>query len=338
MLTVILMVILFVFLIFPHELGHFIAAKAFGVQVNEFAFGMGPKIFSRQGKETLYSIRAVPIGGYCAMEGEDTEEAGDNPRAFNNKKWWQKIIILLAGASMNIFIAFVALCIVAGVGGVITSTLGNVTEGGPAYEAGILAGDKIVAVDEVETDSWADIVTVLDERMSDGSTVDITVLRNNERLTFSVIPEQSESGDYKIGIEASIDHNPGMAIKNGAIATKDLIGALFSTLRDLFKSGDVMENVSGPIGMVQVVSETSSMGGLYFVYLVAIISLNLAIFNLLPFPALDGGRIIFVIIRMITGKAISDTVEGRVHAVGMVLLIIFAIFIAGNDILKLIGR
>lgn len=337
MLTVLLMILLFVFLIFPHELGHFIAAKAFGVQVNEFAFGMGPKLISKQGKETLYSIRAIPIGGYCAMEGEDTEEAGDNPRAFNNKKWWQKIIILLAGAAMNVFIAFLALTIIAGIGGVITNTLSKVPEGGPAYEAGLLPGDTIVKVDEVTTDTWADVVNTLDERMADGSTVAITVERDGAEQTFEVIPRQNENGDYKIGIEASIERAPGPAIKNGFIATKNLIGALFGALGDIFSSGNVMEQVSGPIGMVEVVSETSSQGGLYFVYLVAVISLNLALFNLLPLPALDGGRIIFVIIRLITGRAISDTVEGRVHAVGMVFLIVFAIVVAGNDILKLIG-
>ena len=336
MVTLLLMVILFVFLIFPHELGHFIAAKAFGVQVNEFAFGMGPKLVSKQGKETLYSIRAVPFGGFCAMEGEDTEESNDNPRAFNNKKWWQKIIILLAGAAMNVFIAFVALSIVAGVGGVITNTLNSVTENGPAYEAGIMAGDKIIEIEGHSTESWAQVINALDQELRDGSDIAVTVDRKGEIKTFNVKPVRNDDGTYRVGIEAYVDHNPLLAIKNGAALTKDLTKALFSTFKDMFKSGEVMEQVSGPIGIVQVVNETSSMGWLYFVYLVAVISLNLAVFNLLPFPALDGGRIIFVIIRLITGKAITDSIESKVHAVGMVLLIAFAIFIAGNDIIKLI--
>ncbi len=336
--TILLLVVLFVFLIFPHELGHFIAAKSFGVQVNEFAFGMGPAIFKKQGKETLYSIRAIPLGGYCAMEGEDTEEAGDNPRAFNNKKWWQKIIILLAGAAMNVFIAFLALSIVAGVGGVITNTLNSVVEGGPAHKAGIIAGDTIIEINGEATDSWSDVVTLLDREMGDGSNLIVTVDRKGNIESFQVTPELNDAGEYKIGIEASVKHNPITALKNGAIATKELIGVLFSSLKELFRSENVMEQVSGPIGMAQVVSETSSFGWMYFVYLVAVISLNLAIFNLLPLPALDGGRIIFVIIRLITGKAISDSVEGKVHAIGMVMLIVFAIVVAGNDILKLIGR
>ena len=338
MLTVILMLVLFVFLIFPHELGHFIAAKAFNVQVNEFAFGMGPTLLKKQGKETLYSIRAVPIGGYCAMEGEDTEDVGDNPRAFNNKKWWQKIIILLAGAAMNVFIAFLALSIVAGVGGSITTKLAGVTDGGPAYNAGIRAGDTIVQVAGEDTDSWYEVVTALDNNMKDGSPLDVTVQRKGERTTYSVVPELNENNEYKIGIEAGITHSPLLAIKNGAISTKELMGALLSTLKELVHSENVMGEVSGPIGMAQVVSETSSYGALYFVYLVAVISLNLAIFNLLPLPALDGGRIIFVIIRLITGKAISDSVEAKVHAIGLAVLLAFAVFVAGNDILKLMGN
>lgn len=337
MLTVILMVVLFVFLIFPHELGHFIAAKACNVKVNEFAFGMGPAIFKKQGKETIYSIRAIPLGGYCAMEGEDTEDSGDDPRAFNNKKWWQKIIILLAGAGMNILIAIIGMTLVAGIGGVITNTLESVTEGGPAYEAGIQAGDKVVAIEDVRTDSWYDVVDNLDREMVDGGPIRVTVKRGGEETTYTVTPQKGDDGNYKIGIEAKLDHNPALAVKNGVVSTFELTKALFGSLKELFKSKDALDQVSGPIGMAQIVSETSSYGGLFFVYLVAVISLNLAIFNLLPLPALDGGRIIFVFIRLITGKTISDSMEGKVHAVGMALLIALAVIIAGNDIFKLLG-
>ena len=338
MLTVILMVVLFVFLIFPHELGHFIAAKACGVKVNEFAFGMGPAIFKKQGKETLYSIRAVPLGGYCAMEGEDTEEAGDDPRAFNNKKWWQKIIILVAGAAMNVFIAFLALTILAAVGGVITNTLAEVTEGSPAQLAGIMAGDKVVAVGETETDSWYDVIESLDAYLEDGKDVEITVERGGKREVFSMTPTKDENGNYKVGIVAKISHNPAIAVVSGAQSTGSLFKALVNAFMEMFKSKDVLEQVTGPIGMAQVVSETTSYGGLYFLYLLAIISLNLAIFNLLPFPALDGGRIIFVFIRLVTGKAISDKAEATVHAIGMGILVIFAVLVAGSDVLKLLNK
>lgn len=338
MLTVILMLILFVFLIFPHELGHFIAAKACGVKVNEFAFGMGPAIFKRQGKETLYSIRAIPVGGYCAMEGDDTEESGDDPRAFNNKKWWQKIIILIAGAAMNVFIAFLALTILAAAGGVITNTLEAVTEGSPAELAGIRAGDTVVMVGEEETNSWYDVVNALDAQLEEGKPVAITVKRDGNREVYSMVPTVDENGKYRVGIVAKLSHSPGIAIKSGAESTVSLFKALVGAFMELFKSKDMLEQVSGPIGMAQVVSETTSYGGMYFLYLLAVISLNLAIFNLLPFPALDGGRIIFVFIRLITGKAISDSIESKVHAVGMIILILFAMVVAGSDVLKLINR
>ena len=333
--TILLMVVLFVLLIFPHELGHFIAARACNVQVNEFSFGMGPVILKKQGKETQYSIRAVPIGGFCAMEGEDTEEAGDNPRAFNNKKWWQKIIILLAGAAMNIFIAFVVMTFVSGIGGIVTNRLAGVTPGGPAELAGIRAGDVIVAVEEAETETWGAVVTALDNSSKDGGPISITVDREGEKIVFSMTPVLNDEGRRIVGIEAEISHSPGIALKSGAKATLEMFTAIFGAFRDLLHSENVLEQVSGPVGIAQAVGETTSYGFMYFLYLVAMISVNLAIFNLLPFPALDGGRIIFVIIRAITGKAISDKAEAIVHAVGMGALILLAIIVTGSDILKL---
>lgn len=333
--TILLMVVLFVLLIFPHELGHFIAARACNVQVNEFSFGMGPVILKKQGKETQYSIRAVPIGGFCAMEGEDTEEAGDNPRAFNNKKWWQKIIILLAGAAMNIFIAFVVMTFVSGIGGIVTNRLAGVTPGGPAELAGIRAGDVIVAVEEAETETWGAVVTALDNSSKDGGPISITVDREGEKMVFSMTPVLNDEGRRIVGIEAEISHSPGIALKSGAKATLEMFTAIFGAFRDLLHSENVLEQVSGPVGIAQAVGETTSYGFMYFLYLVAMISVNLAIFNLLPFPALDGGRIIFVIIRAITGKAISDKAEAIVHAVGMGALILLAIIVTGSDILKL---
>ena len=333
--TILLMVVLFVLLIFPHELGHFIAARACNVQVNEFSFGMGPVILKKQGKETQYSIRAVPIGGFCAMEGEDTEEAGDNPRAFNNKKWWQKIIILLAGAAMNIFIAFVVMTFVSGIGGIVTNRLAGVTPGGPAELAGIRAGDVIVAVEEAETETWGAVVTALDNSSKDGGPISITVDREGEKMVFSMTPVLNDEGRRIVGIEAEISHSPGIALKTGAKATLEMFTVIFGAFRDLLHSENVLEQVSGPVGIAQAVGETTSYGFMYFLYLVAMISVNLAIFNLLPFPALDGGRIIFVIIRAITGRAISDKAEAIVHAVGMGALILLAIIVTGSDILKL---
>lgn len=334
MTTIILVVLLFVLLIFPHELGHFLAAKACDVKVNEFSFGMGPVVVSKKGKETLYSLRMIPIGGFCAMEGEDTEDAGDNPRAFNNKRWWQKIIILLAGVTMNVLIAFLALTIASGVSGTATNILESVEEGSPAYEAGILPGDTVVMVGDAETSTWTEVYYALQEQMTPGDPILITVERDGATLTFEPVPVESE-GRLIIGIRAKIEHSIVKAVKDGAVSTKELAFGLFDSIRSIIHSGNVLEEVSGPVGVVQIVSESTSYGAYYYLFLVALISLNLALFNLLPFPALDGGRIVFVFIRMITGKAISDKAEATVHAIGMVLLIALALVVTGNDILKL---
>ncbi len=334
--TAALVILLFVLLIFPHELGHFIAAKACGVQVNEFAFGMGPKLLKKQRGETTYSVRLVPIGGFCAMEGEDTEESEDNPRAFNNKKWWQKIIILVAGAGMNILIAMIALTILAGVGGMPTNSIEKVTENGPAFSAGIMAGDRITKINDSEINSWVDVTNAFAGNINEETLLSITVDRDGETKTFEVTPQKGDDGRYIIGIHSKVSHNVFKAAGTGITGTFKLFGAMFTSIRQMFASGDVLNQVSGPVGVVKIVDDSVQYGFLFYTYIVALISVNLALFNLLPLPALDGGRIIFVIIRKITGKAISDKTEARVHAIGMMLLIVLAVIVTGNDILRLI--
>ena len=328
--TAIYAIVLFVLLIFPHELGHFIVAKAVGVKVNEFAFGMGPALFQREKGETLYSIRLIPIGGYCAMEGENEES--DNPRSFNNKPGWAKISVLVAGAAMNVLIAILALTIIAGVAGSATTTIDKVDEGSPAYVAGIDAGDRIVSVNETDIESWSQVGEAIG---ASPENVAITVERDGEAVTMDVIPKKTEDGRYVIGITAKVSHNPAQALVNGVKSTWNMTIMMFQSLYMLI-SGDVpASDIAGPVGIVSMVSDTTSYGWYYFVSLVALMSINLAIINLLPFPALDGGRILFVLIRKITGKMISDDLEGKIHMIGMVLLLVLMIFATGNDIVRL---
>lgn len=328
--TAIYAIVLFVLLIFPHELGHFIVAKAVGVKVNEFAFGMGPALFQREKGETLYSIRLIPIGGYCAMEGENEES--DNPRSFNNKPGWAKISVLVAGAAMNVLIAILALTIVAGVAGSATTTIDAVDEGGPAYVAGIQAGDKVLYMNDTQIKDWSQVGATIAESPEK---VAVTVERNGEELTVDAIPKQAEDGRYVIGITAKVSHDPAQALVNGVKSTWNMTIMMFQSLYMLI-SGDVpASDIAGPVGIVSMVSDTTSYGWYYFVSLVALMSINLAIINLLPFPALDGGRILFVLIRKITGKMISDDLEGKIHMIGMVLLLVLMIFATGNDIVRL---
>lgn len=328
--TAIYAIILFVLLIFPHELGHFIVAKAVGIKVNEFAFGMGPALLQRQKGETLYSIRLIPVGGYCAMEGENEES--DNPRSFQNKPGWAKIFVLIAGAAMNVLIAVLALTIVSGVAGSPTTTLEQVEKGSPAYEAGIQAGDTILSVNGTSIKEWGDVSAAIGQNPE---TLTITFARNGQSETVNVTPEKAEDGRYIIGITAKVSHNPGTAVVNGFKSTWYMTMMMFQSLHMLI-SGDVpASDIAGPVGIVTMVGDTTEYGWYYFVSLVALMSINLAILNLLPFPALDGGRILFVLIRKITGKMISDDLEGRIHMIGMVLLFALMIFATWNDIVRL---
>ena len=331
--TAILAIILFCVMIFPHELGHYIAAKRLGVKVNEFAFGMGPVIWKKQKGETLHSIRLFPIGGFCSMEGED--EDSDEPRAFNNKKPWQKIIILAAGAFMNVLCAILIMSIVVGVLGFTTTTIDTVSEGSPAETAEIMAGDEITAIDGQPIEAWTDVSAAI--ASAEGGQIIMTVQRDGRTLEAAVTPEQTQDGAFLIGITSRVSHNPFRAVAEGAKSTWNITASMFQTLSQLFTGQLGADSLSGPVGMVQMVSQTTQYGWWYYGFLTALICINLAIINMLPLPALDGGRIIFVIISMITGRPVSQKVEGTVHFVGIMLLFGLMAYVTFNDITRIFG-
>lgn len=340
--TAILAILLFCIMIFPHELGHFIAARRVGVKVNEFAFGMGPTIWKKQGKETLYSIRLFPVGGFCAMEGED--EDSNEPRAFGNKKPWQKIVVLAAGSFMNVICAILIMSLVIGIMGFTTTVIGNVTDRLPAKAAGIMEGDKILEIDGTPIEQWADVSQAI--QASGGETMDVTFERDKEVKSVAVTPQLTDGFDaqgnpaqgYVLGITCKISHNPFMALVDGAQATWNMTKMMFSALGQLFTGKAGVDELSGPVGMINMVSQTSRYRFWYYGFLTALICVNLAIINMLPLPALDGGRIIFVIYTMITGKRVSEKVEGTVHFIGIVLLLGLMIFVTMNDITRIFGH
>ena len=339
--TAILAILLFCIMIFPHELGHFIAARRVGVKVNEFAFGMGPAIWKKQGPETLYSIRLFPVGGFCAMEGED--EDSNEQRAFGNKKPWQKIVVLAAGSFMNIICAVVIMSLVIGIMGFTTTVVGQVTEDLPAKAAGIMEGDKLLKIDDTEIEQWADVSKAL--QASGGEEVVVTFERNKQVETVGVVPQLTEGVDaqgnpaqgYVLGVTCKISHNPFMAVVDGAQSTWNMTKMMFSALGQLFTGKASVDELSGPVGMINMVSQTTEYGFWYYGFLTALICVNLAIINLLPLPALDGGRIIFVLYTMITGKTVSEKVEGTIHMVGMALLLALMVFVTMNDITRIFG-
>lgn len=361
MTTAILAIILFCVMIFPHELGHFIAARAVGVKVNEFAFGMGPAIWKKQGAETLYSIRLFPIGGFCAMEGENGDEdegsdkggsgaggkdcAGngssyDAERSFAAKKPWQKIVVLAAGSFMNVLCAVLIMTLVLGIMGFTTNKIGEITPGSPAEAAGLSAGDEILSIDGNKVESWNDVITYMPQSDTE---VAITVDGSAGQKTVQVQPVLMESeatnGEmvehYAIGITSKISHNPVTALRGGVVSTWNLGKMIFESLGMLISGEAGADDLTGPVGMVQMVSETATYGFWYYGFLTAMICVNLAIINMLPLPALDGGRIIFVLLRLVIGESISDKVEGVVHFIGMTLLMGLMIYVCFNDVIRL---
>ena len=331
--TIIYAIIIFCLLIFVHELGHFIVAKACGVKVNEFAIGMGPAIFKKQKGETLYAVRLFPIGGFCAMEGEDEDSEDD--RAFNNKPAWQRALVLIAGSFMNLLTAVVLMIIIAFVVGQATTTVNEVLDDSPAYRAGMMSGDRIVEVDGTAVDEWNDVITYIGESSRD--TADIVVERDGAQQTLTAALEyDKESGRNKIGITPEMKHSIAGSVGSGMKNTWNMTVMMYKVIKQLF-TGDVsVSELSGPVGIVYAVNQSAKAGVIYVVYLASLLSLNLAIMNMLPFPALDGGRLLFLLIRKITGKRITDAIEGKIHFIGIILLMVLMVYVTWNDIVKFI--
>ena len=331
--TIIYAILIFCMLIFVHEFGHFITAKACGVKVNEFAIGMGPAFFQIERGETTYSLRVFPIGGFCAMEGED--EDSDDPRAFNNKPAWQRAIVLAAGSAMNVITCIVLLVAVYLIVGAATTTIGTVSDGYPAQEAGIRAGDRLVSIEGSEIKTWNDVS--LNVPGEEAGTVKVVVDRDGKELTFNVGTKYNEeSGRYILGVKTKVVHSPVQAVAGGFKGTWNLTKFMYSTLKQLFTGEVSTKELSGPVGIVYAVNTTASTGFMNVVYLAALLSLNLAIINMLPFPALDGGRLLFLAIRKITGRRVTDKMEGYVHLAGMVCLFALMIYVTFNDVIRFI--
>lgn len=342
--------LLFSFLILIHELGHFIAAKAFGVQVNEFSLFMGPALFTKQIGETQYSLRLIPFGGYCAMEGEDEES--DNPRAFTRAAWWKRLIILAAGVTMNAVLGFVM-----AVAFVLPQNYQTVpqidyleewsTVGG---ENGLQVGDKILEVDDYRVNIYEDFSLLLMAKPSD--THDILVLRDGEKVLLDDLLMEKHTVTYEDGTQ---DELYGLRfsrrkmdlwdkLEYGWYRTVYNVRSVPLSFKMLFNGSAGMKDLSGPVGIVKVVSDftQNSKGLILFLMLMSLgslISINLAIMNILPIPALDGGRIVGLLIttavEKITRKKVDPKYEGYIHAAGLILLLAFLVIVTFSDIKKL---
>ena len=335
--------LLFSFLIFIHELGHFVAAKLSGVQVNEFSMFMGPAIWKKQVGETLYSLRLIPIGGYCAMEGEDG--GSDNPRSFHMAAWWKRLVILVAGAAMN-FVAGVALLgiVYAPAEVFVTPVISLVEEGCSLAEGnGIQVGDRLVELDGERIYVSSDFETIL--AINGGTVHDLVVERNGEELLLeNVLMERRPFADgERFGfsftlVEATFPEKVSF-VWNTALDNARLVRL---SLKMLFSGQAGLSDVSGPVGIVQMMSETAEASEtkmdalLNMLYFGGFIAINLAVMNLLPIPALDGGRVagllITTAVEAVIRKKIDPKYEGYLHAAGMILLLGLMALILFKDI------
>lgn len=335
--------LMFTLMVVSHEWGHYITAKKAGVLVHEFAVGMGPIVWSKQKGETLYSVRLLPIGGFCRMEGEEGEST--NPRAMSAKKPWQKLIIVSAGAIMNFILAWVLCSICVGYSGIGTNVIGQIEQGSPADKVGLMQGDEILSINGKEVKLISDLSS---EIAKTPSTYTLTVKRDGKVSDIKIASEMI--GDEKVprfGIRAEVAHfRIWDNIKYGFETMIMMIVQVWKGLVGLLTGVFNLKDMSGPVGIMQasntIWNEGISDGGLVhalmnMVSLTAMLSANLGVMNLLPFPALDGGRIIFILIEMIRGKAISAEKEGAVHFVGMVLLMLLTVVVLYNDIVRWIG-
>ncbi|NLP29876.1 MAG: RIP metalloprotease RseP [Clostridiales bacterium] len=327
-LTIIYAIIIFCLLIFVHEFGHFIAAKAVGVRVNEFSLGMGPGLIHFGRGETKYSLRALPIGGYVNLEGE--EEESNDPRSFNRKAPWQKAIVVVAGSAMNLITTIAIIAIIVLALGFTTNIIGEVAEGYPSELAGLKPGDEIIKINNTEISSWNDVISTLSE--STGETVDVVVIRDGETISLTSGVTTDEMGRRIIGITSKIEHSVWKSLKAGVASTWSLAKEMVSYLGLLFKGEGSMDDLVGPVGIVSIINDQAKLGIIYIANLAALISLNLAIVNMLPFPALDGGKLLFLVIRLFTGKVISDEIEAKIHFAGILILFGLMIYLVIQDV------
>lgn len=353
MLYIIIAILLFGFLIAIHEFGHFATAKLLGVRVNEFAIGMGPTLISRQKGETKYSLRAFPIGGFCAMEGED--ETSDNPRAFGNQSMWKRLIILSAGAFMNFLAALVMILLLfSRAQAFSTPVIAGFMDGFPLQgESGFQVGDRIVKIDGERIYLCNDISMLLG-RSGDG-VVDVVVDRAGERITLKDMPltlrEYTQEGQtvMRYGLYFSIQEATlGAKLSNSWYNAIDFVRLVRISLTDLLTGNAGLKDLAGPIGIVETISEVGSQAETIgialesILYFGALIAANLAVMNLLPLPALDGGRIFFLLIntawKKLFKKEINPKYEGYIHFAGLVLLMILMVVVAFNDLVRLFGR
>ncbi len=370
--NIVVLLLMLTVLIFVHEGGHFLLGKACGVHIYEFALGMGPKVlgFRRKNDPTEYTLRALPIGGYCQLAGEEGEDDESLPKDkfMCNKSKLQRVLILVAGVTMNFITAIILLFFISLIWGSTdqSSVIGYVEDGSPAYEAGIVVGDEIIELNGYKISTW-DKISIVNALKHESDTMEYVVRHEDgKEETYKLTPvEYALVGDENIRITE--DHTLDDIAKENNLAKEDIqvskmigigtsgdikygfvnslsyafkkfgsiVEIMLLTIGSLFTGKLGLDSLSGPVGMYTVVNQVAAFGLANILYLMAYLSINLGIINILPFPAFDGGRVLFVGIEAVTGKKVDAKIEGMFHAVGFILLMILMLYITFQDILRL---
>ncbi len=344
--TVLSAILVFGFLIFIHEFGHFITARIFKVTVNEFSIGMGPKLVWYDSKRsgTRYSLAMLPIGGFVAMAGEDGES--DDPNSFDKKPAWQRFIITVAGASVNIIFGFLAMILLSAItdfGGTVVGEFVPTEQSGyeiSSESSGLLVHDEIVAIDGKRV-KIADELSY--EIMRRGyEPVDVTIIRDGEEITLKdvVFPTHTESGqtfgmmDFKV---FRSDKNIGTVLSYSWSKAVLMIRMVYESIIDLISGRYSLGAISGPVGISSAIGTAAKAGFSSLLYITVLISINLGIMNLLPIPALDGGRMLTILVEMVTRKRIPPKIEGIINGVGLAVLLLLSFVIMIKDVIQLIA-
>ena len=368
LITVLVFLAILSILVLIHEIGHFVAAKKMGIKVEEFGFGLPPRIFGIKRGETIYSINWLPIGGFVKLYGEEGADESANSksqasnskdikRAFYSRPPWQKSIVLVAGVSMNFILAAVLLSYLFTQGVMVPTDrvhIEKIVSGSPAWKAGIKEGDVVrnikyqksnIKYEEKEIKKGEELIKLTKEHL--GEEVTLTVERDGKEIPINVVPRKDYPKDQgPLGIVISnfeekkypIYEAPVMGLIESFKLSWVLVKGIGITLWKLISFQSVSRDVAGPLGIAQMTGQAIKFGNMAVLELTGLLSLNLAIVNILPFPALDGGRLLFVVIEVLTGKKIKAHWERYVHQIGMIILLALIVLVTLNDLVRIFGK
>ncbi len=353
--TIILFIIIFGLVVISHEMGHFLIGRKNGIRVVEFAVGMGPTLFSFTKGGTKYSLKLLPLGGACMFDGEDgVEQERENRvevspegKSFTEAGVWARIATVFAGPFFNFILAFVVAVILSAFSGADLPVVGTVTENSAASEAGLKTGDVITKIGREPIHFYREVMLI--SSLNRGETMEITYERDGQKAVTALSPKYSEDdGRYYMGITNAgvyLECNPLQVFQYGFYEVEYWVKITYKSLRMLVMGQVSKDDVSGPVGIAQLVGESydqaeknygTSYAILTMLEIVVLLSVNLGIMNLLPIPALDGGRLVFMLVEVIRGKPVPPEKEGMVHFAGLVVLMVLMVFIMYNDIMRLV--